>query len=121
MSDGSVYVDASFKSQEGLNMVVGRLLVGHADVIRADEFGLDVITSFVVTPFGNTPVGSIGGNEGAKIIVMTGSLGSGDNKGSSNYVNIRKFQFNNYLPATGTLVMGSEAGSSRASYIATGY
>ena len=115
---GSVYVDANFKSAEGNTVVLGRVLVGNADVLRADEFGLSVIQSIIFQPYGDTPVGSI---TVAKLIHMQGSLGSVDNKGSSNYVSVRSWALKNYHGDNGTLVLGTEAGSIRASYIAVGY
>ena len=124
MANGSVYVDASFKSLEGNTVVMGRTLMGNADEIRADELGLDVIQSIIFQPFAVAPVGSIHeqvNSGGARIILMQGSLGSVSSRGSSNYVSVRSWPIDNYRGDAGTLRVGTLPGSVRSSFIAAGY
>jgi hypothetical protein len=140
MSDGTVYVDMTMRNDQGQAMVMGRVLLGHDANIHPRDLGLKLIKSIVFTPWGDQEAKAALNSMGSarRFRVMTGSIGSMDtldtsassNKdtGSGNYVRVRTFQV---APAGSIGVLanhgggvrvyiGTQAGSIRASYIASG-
>jgi hypothetical protein len=114
--NGSVYKDLTQRFQDGHILVVGRLLTGNSDVLRATDLGMGQIKALMLQGAGRTPVGSI---SDARFVHVEGSLGSVTAKGSSNYARIRAWGMDSYT-GVGTLTIGTLHGSARVQFVAHG-
>lgn len=114
--NGSVYKDLISRFPDGQVMVVGRLLTGNADVLRATELGMQQIKALMLQSGGRTPVGSVAN---ARFVHVEGSLGSVTTKGSSNYASVRAWGMDSYTGG-GTLTIGTLHGSARVQFVAFG-
>ena len=120
---GTVYVDARFKGEAGEVMSVGRVLLGQNDTINPEDVGLNLIRGINFTPWQPvvTPNTYVGGRRTVRF--MGGSIGSLESE-TGNYVRVTThvLRGTGFVAAgySGTLYIGTFAGSTRASYMAWG-
>lgn len=143
MSNGTVTIDARYKNDQSQVMSIGRIKVGNNDIIRPQDLGLRTVKSIHFTPWTQSPnpivPGTIGGSMAAKnylrtlnrkTAIVTGSIGSlgvldTSTTGATpigNYVRVRAYTLAPFGTWVGnyTLILGTQAGSIRASFLAVG-
>ena len=120
---GTVYVDARIKGEDNTVLTVGRVLIGQNDIINPEDVGLNLIRGINFTPWQApvTPNVYVGGRRSVRF--MGGSIGSLESE-TGNYVRVTTnvLRGTGFVAAgySGTLYIGTFAGSTRASYMAWG-